>query len=410
VGNQINNIPATTRNHHPILGPGTEPGNARLLIVDDEESVRSLLYDLLCDIYQCDVAGCGEDAASLVETNRYNVVLSDIMMPGMSGIELLERIRAEQPDASVIMVSANHDTRRAVGALRQGAYDYIVKPFELEEVELSVQRALEHQRLVTENRVYQTQLEQLVEARTDELRQANDFLQEKSTKLAEMVSELSGTYRSTLGALAMALDARDAETRGHSERVVAFSLRLGVQIGLSKEELTNLERGALLHDVGKIGVRDAILLKPAPLTAEEWLEMKQHPEFGRAILAQVPFLKPAIPVVAEHHERWDGLGYPNGLSGEGIDVKARVFAVADCIDAVTSDRPYRRSASFETAGAELRAFMGTQFDPRIVEAFFQIPLEEWRELRRMANELSILHGEDQMQAVTEAARSFGVEL
>ncbi|MCC6743075.1 MAG: response regulator [Acidobacteria bacterium] len=410
MGNQINNIPATTRNHHPILGPGTEPGNARLLIVDDEESVRSLLYDLLCDIYQCDVAGCGEDAASLVETNRYNVVLSDIMMPGMSGIELLERIRAEQPDASVIMVSANHDTRRAVGALRQGAYDYIVKPFELEEVELSVQRALEHQRLVTENRVYQTQLEQLVEARTDELRQANDFLQEKSTKLAEMVSELSGTYRSTLGALAMALDARDAETRGHSERVVAFSLRLGVQIGLSKEELTNLERGALLHDVGKIGVRDAILLKPAPLTAEEWLEMKQHPEFGRAILAQVPFLKPAIPVVAEHHERWDGLGYPNGLSGEGIDVKARVFAVADCIDAVTSDRPYRRSASFETAGAELRAFMGTQFDPRIVEAFFQIPLEEWRELRRMANELSILHGEDQMQAVTEAARSFGVEL
>jgi len=410
VGNQINNIPATTRNHHPILGPGTEPGNARLLIVDDEESVRSLLYDLLCDIYQCDVAGCGEDAASLVETNRYNVVLSDIMMPGMSGIELLERIRAEQPDASVIMVSANHDTRRAVGALRQGAYDYIVKPFELEEVELSVQRALEHQRLVTENRVYQTQLEQLVEARTDELRQANDFLQEKSTKLAEMVSELSGTYRSTLGALAMALDARDAETRGHSERVVAFSLRLGVQIGLSKEELTNLERGALLHDVGKIGVRDAILLKPAPLTAEEWLEMKQHPEFGRAILAQVPFLKPAIPVVAEHHERWDGLGYPNGLSGEGIDVKARVFAVADCIDAVTSDRPYRRSASFETAGAELRAFMGTQFDPRIVEAFFQIPLDEWRELRRMANELSILHGEDQMQAVTEAARSFGVEL
>lgn len=410
MGNQINNIPATTRNHHPILGPGTEPGNARLLIVDDEESVRSLLYDLLCDIYQCDVAGCGEDAASLVETNRYNVVLSDIMMPGMSGIELLERIRAEQPDASVIMVSANHDTRRAVGALRQGAYDYIVKPFELEEVELSVQRALEHQRLVTENRVYQTQLEQLVEARTDELRQANDFLQEKSTKLAEMVSELSGTYRSTLGALAMALDARDAETRGHSERVVAFSLRLGVQIGLSKEELTNLERGALLHDVGKIGVRDAILLKPAPLTAEEWLEMKQHPEFGRAILAQVPFLKPAIPVVAEHHERWDGLGYPNGLSGEGIDVKARVFAVADCIDAVTSDRPYRRSASFETAGAELRAFMGTQFDPRIVEAFFQIPLDEWRELRRMANELSILHGEDQMQAVTEAARSFGVEL
>jgi response regulator RpfG family c-di-GMP phosphodiesterase len=409
VGNHVN-VPTSSRDHHPLLGPGIEPSNARLLIVDDEESVRSLLYDLLRDVYQCDVAACGEEALGLVDRTNYNVVLSDIMMPGMSGIELLERIKAERPDTSVIMVSANHDTRRAVGALRQGAYDYIVKPFELEEVELSVQRALEHQRLVTENRVYQTQLEQLVEARTDELRLANDFLQEKSTKLAEMVSELSRTYRSTLGALAMALDARDAETRGHSERVVAFSLRLGVQIGLSKEELTNLERGALLHDVGKIGVRDAILLKPAPLTAEEWLEMKLHPEFGRAILAQVPFLKPAIPVVAEHHERWDGLGYPNGLKAEEIDIKARVFAVADCIDAVTSDRPYRRAANFETAGAELRQYIGSQFDPKIVEAFFEIPMEEWRELRQRANELSILHGEDQMQAVTEAARSFGVEL
>jgi response regulator RpfG family c-di-GMP phosphodiesterase len=409
VGNHVN-MPTSSRDHHPLLGAGIEPSNARLLIVDDEESVRSLLYDLLRDVYQCDVAACGEEALGLVDRTNYNVVLSDIMMPGMSGIELLERIKAERPDTSVIMVSANHDTRRAVGALRQGAYDYIVKPFELEEVELSVQRALEHQRLVTENRVYQTQLEQLVEARTEELRLANDFLQEKSTKLAEMVSELSRTYRSTLGALAMALDARDAETRGHSERVVAFSLRLGVQIGLSKEELTNLERGALLHDVGKIGVRDAILLKPAPLTAEEWLEMKLHPEFGRAILAQVPFLKPAIPVVAEHHERWDGNGYPNGLKAEEVDIKARVFAVADCIDAVTSDRPYRRAANFETAGAELRQYNGSQFDPKIVEAFFEIPMEEWRELRQRANELSILHGENQMQAVTEAARSFGVEL
>ena len=205
MGNHVN-MPASSRDHHPMLRLGSEPSNARLLIVDDEESVRSLLHDLLRDVYQCDVAACGEEALALVDRTNYNVVLSDIMMPGMSGIELLERIKAERPDTSVIMVSANHDTRRAVGALRQGAYDYIVKPFELEEVELSVQRALEHQRLVTENRVYQTQLEQLVEARTEELRLANDFLQEKSSKLAEMVHELSRTYRSTLGALAMALD------------------------------------------------------------------------------------------------------------------------------------------------------------------------------------------------------------
>jgi response regulator RpfG family c-di-GMP phosphodiesterase len=378
-----------------------------VLIVDDEESVRSLLYDLLCDAYDCDVASNAEEALELVERCPYDVVLSDIMMPGMSGIELLERLTEDMPDVTVIMVSANHDTRRAVAALRQGAYDYIVKPFELEEVELSVSRALEHRRLVVENRRYQTELENLVAARTAELWQANRGLKDQSEKLSETVRELSRTYRSTLGALAMALDARDAETRGHSERVVAYSLRLGVQIGLSREELVGLERGALLHDVGKIGVRDAILLKPASLTQDEWQEMRLHTEFGRAILEQVPFLANAIPVVAEHHERWDGAGYPRSLKGEEIDIKARVFAVADCIDAVTSDRPYRRANTFEAAGEELTMHAGTQFDPRIVEAFYQIPYDEWRELRRRANELSILRGEDQWEALSEVARRTG---
>ena len=387
---------------HPIVGE-----QARLLIVDDEESVRSLLFDLLSDTYRCEVAACAEDALTAVGAQEFDVVLSDIMMPGMNGIELLVRIMETKPETTVIMVSANHDTRRAVSALRQGAYDYIVKPFELEEVELSVARALEHQRLVRENRTYQNELEHLVAARTDELWQANRFLNEKSEKLTEMVDELSRTYRSTLGALAMALDARDAETRGHSERVVAYSLRLGVQIGLAREELTGLERGALLHDVGKIGVRDAILLKPAALTPEEWEEMRQHTEFGRAILEQVPFLSSAIPVVAEHHERWDGNGYPRQLRGEEIDIKARVFAVADCIDAVTSDRPYRSANTFEVAGEELRLHKGTQFDPRIVDAFFQIPYDEWRELRRCANEFSILRGEDQWEALAAVAKQVG---
>lgn len=380
---------------------------ARILIVDDEESVRSLLYDLLCDAYQCSVAASAEEALEIVGRGDFDVILSDIMMPGMSGIELLEQISLRRPETIVIMVSANHDTRRAVAALRQGAYDYIVKPFELEEVELSVSRALEHRRLVTENRRYQTELENLVAARTEELWQANSFLKEKSEKLSETVDELSRTYRSTLGALAMALDARDAETRGHSERVVAYSLRLGVQMGLPREELVGLERGALLHDVGKIGVRDAILLKPASLTADEWEEMKLHTEFGRAILEQVPFLATAIPVVAEHHERWDGSGYPRKLKAEEIDIKARVFAIADCIDAVTSDRPYRRANSFEAAGEELRQHAGSQFDPEIVKAFYEIPFDEWRELRRRANEISILRGEDQWEALTEVARRIG---
>lgn len=387
-----------------VAGLNLEP--PRLLIVDDEESVRSLLHDLLCDSYECDIAPNGEDALCLVARTRYSVVLSDIMMPGMSGIELLGHVLERSPDTLVIMVSANHDTRRAIGALRKGAYDYIVKPFELEEVELAVGRALEHQRLIAENRLYQTELESLVAARTEELWQTNQTLKEKSDTLAYTVQELKRTYRATLGALAMALDARDAETRGHSERVVAFSLRLGVQLGLPTEELLGLERGALLHDVGKIGVRDAILLKPAALTAEEWQEMRLHTEFGKAILEQVPFLERAVPVVAEHHERWDGGGYPRGLKAHEIDIKARVFSVADCVDAVTSDRPYRRSNTFEAASQELRRHAGTQFDPDIVEAFHQVSFDEWRELRQRANELSILRGDDQWQALAETMEKF----
>jgi len=378
--------------------------DARVLIVDDEESVRSLLYDLLGNTYTCDTAADGEEALEKLSQGLYHVILSDIMMPGISGIDLLEQVIARRPDTTVIMVSANHDTRRAVSALRMGAYDYIVKPFELEEVELSVTRALEHQRLIFENRVYQTELENLVSERTEELRLANDTLEERRQKLAEMVDELSRTYRSTLGALATALDARDAETRGHSERVVAYSLRLGIQLGLSKEDLLGLEQGALLHDVGKIGVRDAILLKPNDLTPEEWTEMKLHTEYGRAILEQVPFLVNAIPVVAQHHERWDGSGYPNGLKGNEIDIKARVFAVADCVDAVTSDRPYRRASTYQAASDELRRYSGMQFDPRVVAAFHEVSFDEWGEIRKRANELSILRGETQWQALSDVVK------
>jgi response regulator RpfG family c-di-GMP phosphodiesterase len=378
--------------------------DARVLIVDDEESVRSLLYDLLSNTYTCDTAADGEEALDKCGRSVYHVVLSDIMMPGISGIDLLRHVLARRPDTTVIMVSANHDTRRAVSALRMGAYDYIVKPFELEEVELSVTRALEHRRLIYENHLYQTELENLVSERTEELRQANDVLEERGRKLAEMVDELSRRYRSTLGALATALDARDAETRGHSERVVAYSLRLGIQLGLSKEELLGLEQGALLHDVGKIGVRDAILLKPDNLTPQEWREMKLHTEYGRVILEQVPFLVGAIPDVAQHHERWDGAGYPLGLKGEEIDIKARVFAVADCVDAVTSDRPYRRAATYAAASAELRRHEALQFDPRVVAAFHEVSFEEWGEIRRRANELSILRGETQWQALSDIVK------
>jgi len=185
----------------------------------------------------------------------------------------------------------------------------------------------------------------------------------------------------TLKALVQALETRDSETHGHSERVVTFSLRLGIEIGLDKDALRNLELGALLHDIGKIGVPDAILRKPAALTPEEWDKMKLHPQHGQKILRNIPFLEGATQLVAQHHEKWDGSGYPCCLRGEGIDIGARIFAVVDAFDAMISDRVYRRGRSYQDALEELERFAGTQFDPLLVAAFKVIPKEDWEILR-----------------------------
>ncbi|PYS77252.1 MAG: hypothetical protein DMF66_10490, partial [Acidobacteria bacterium] len=176
-------------------------------------------------------------------------------------------------------------------------------------------------------------------------------------------------------------EARDSETHGHSERVVSFSLRLGRELRLDSEQLRALEFGSLLHDIGKIGVPDAILRKPSALTEEEWVRMREHPRHGQKILRGIGFLEGAARVVAQHHERWDGTGYPLGLRGEGIDLNARIFAVADAFDAMTSDRVYRKGRPYEAAAAELDGWAGRQFDPRVVAAFGRVPREEWEELR-----------------------------
>ena len=215
---------------------------------------------------------------------------------------------------------------------------------------------------------YENHLEELVKQRTAELNVALDSLE--------------GAYRSTLKALAAALETRDAETHGHSERVVSFSLRLGLEYGLAEEQLKELEFGALLHDIGKIGVPDAILRKPATLTDEEWIKMREHPFHGQQILRSIEFLEGAGYVVGQHHEKWDGTGYPLGLRGEEIDIKARIFSVADAFDAITSDRVYRAGQSYEAAARELEKFSDKQFDPKVVEAFHRVEREEWDELRR----------------------------
>jgi len=343
---------------------------ACVLIADDEPDIREVLFDLLSDDYECRTVSSAEDALACLRAMQFDVVLSDINMEGMNGLEMIPHVLALAPDTTVVMVSGAQTVESAIEALRAGAFDYVTKPFDLRHVEAAVKRALEHKRLRETKRRYENYLEDLIAQRTAEL---NRTLQ-----------SLEDSYRTTLKALAAALEARDRETHGHSERVVSFSLRLGRELKLSGEQMRALEFGALLHDIGKIGVPDAILHKPANLGEAEWVSMRQHPLHGRQILRGIEFLEGASRVVGQHHEKWDGTGYPLGLRGAEIDLNARIFAVADAFDAITSDRVYRAGRSYEVAVAELNKYAGRQFDPEVVDAFCRVPREEWDELREFS--------------------------
>lgn len=342
----------------------------RILIVDDEIEITEILADLLSEEYDCLKAGSAEDALARLGEGQFQLVISDITMPGMSGLEMIPHVKELSPETVVVMISGMQTVESAIGALRLGAFDYLMKPFDLRQVEAVVKRALEHHDLVVAKQRYENHLEELVEQRTAELDRA--------------LNSLEGAYRSTLKALTAALETRDSETHGHSERVVTYSLRLGREYGLNSAEMKALEFGSLLHDIGKIGVPDSILRKPAKLTDEEWVRMKEHPLHGQQILRGIEFLQGASRVVAQHHEKWDGTGYPLGLREEEIDICARIFAVADAFDAITSDRVYRRGKSYEAAAQELDDWAGRQFDPKVVEAFHRVPKEDWEELHRQS--------------------------
>lgn len=343
---------------------------ARVLVVDDEPDIRDILFDLLSFDYHCATVSSAEEALERLSAEKIDLVISDITMGGMSGLEMIPHVLRLSPETVVVMISRMQTIESAIEALRTGAFDYIMKPFDLRQVEAAVKRALEHHELRAAKRRYENHLEELVEQRTAELDQA--------------LLSLEDAYRSTLKALTAALETRDAETHGHSERVVTFSLRLGRELGLDRAQMTALEFGSLLHDIGKIGVPDAILRKPAKLDEEEWAKMREHPLHGQAILNEIEFLEGAARVVAQHHERWDGAGYPLGLRGEEIDLNARIFAVADAFDAMISDRVYRLGRSYAAAAEELDAWSGRQFDPQVVEAFHRVPREDWEELRRLS--------------------------
>ena len=368
----------------------------RILIVDDEVEITEILADLLSEDYNCLRAGSAEEALERLRQGEFQLVISDITMPGMSGLEMIPHVKELSPDTVVVMISGMQTVESAIGALRLGAFDYLMKPFDLRQVEAVVKRALEHHDLVVAKQRYENHLEELVEQRTVELDKA--------------LNSLEGAYRSTLKALTAALETRDSETHGHSERVVSYSLRLGREYGLNSAEMKSLEFGSLLHDIGKIGVPDSILRKPAKLTEEEWVRMREHPLHGQQILRGIEFLQGASRVVAQHHEKWDGTGYPLGLRREEIDICARIFAVADAFDAITSDRVYRRGKPYEAASQELDDWAGRQFDPKVVEAFHRVPKEDWEELHRLSlmpkpDQFDVRQVMQMMEARLEAAIS-----
>jgi len=353
----------------------------RILIVDDEQIIREVLVERLTSLgYDCDTAANAAGALKKIRAAIYELVLSDISMPGGDGISLLRQIKSEQPTLDVIMVTGVVDVDTAVRSIRLGASDYLSKPFNLEEVVITVERTLEKRRLVNENLEYQLDLERRVDERTRELRQKSDEVERLYLELKIAFEKINATYDTTLEALMEALDARDTETQGHSRRVAEYTVAVARRMGIQDPDLTQYRWGALLHDVGKIGIPDAILRKPGPLTADEWLVMMQHPELGRRILSSVKFLEGAVPIVFCHQERFDGSGYPRGLKGDEIPLGARIFAVVDCLDAMSMDRPYRVGTSYDRVKSELLKHSGTQFDPSVVATFLGIPPDEWDEI------------------------------
>ncbi len=339
-----------------------------ILVVDDEEAIREIVTTMLeSQGFSCTPASNGKVALRYLNGKSPDLVLSDMVMPDMDGMKLLEWIQSHNRDVPVIMVTAMNDLSTALEAIRRGAYDYILKPFEKDQLFLSVRRALEHRRLLVENHKYQQELEKLVEDRTAQLRGA--------------LEQLERSYDDTLEALGGALDLRDAETEGHCKRVTAFSLAICKSLHVESRHLPEIARGAFLHDIGKMAIPDSILRKPGPLSAEEQRVMRTHCDVGHDMLSRVPFLRGVAGIVLAHQERYDGTGYPRGLKGEEIPLGARIFAVADTLDAMTSDRPYRSALSLDEAKAEIRRCTGTQFDPEVVAAFLSIPDATWKELR-----------------------------
>jgi putative nucleotidyltransferase with HDIG domain len=342
---------------------------ARVLVVDDEPSILELLdAKLSLEGYDCHTASNAESALALLRREAFDVILSDLRMPGLSGLDLMKEARKIAPRAAFLLMTGEQDVRTGVEAMKMGASDYVVKPFQLASMLRSVASAIERKQLEIELEKYRQHLEEMVEKRTQQLRKA--------------LEQIERVYDETLEALSAALDLRDSATAGHSTRVTQYALKIAEVLGATDDQMQEIARAAYLHDIGKIGIPDVILLKEGILSEEEEAVMRTHVMIGYRLLSRMAFLASTAEIVRAHHERYDGTGYPSGRKGKDIPLGARIFAVADTLDAMTSDRPYRKALSFEAAREEIRKEAGRQFDPDVVDAFLSLPTTLWENIQK----------------------------
>ncbi|MBK7858336.1 MAG: response regulator [Archangiaceae bacterium] len=345
---------------------------ALVLVVDDDALICQALSKVLES--EGHTVLSHTDPRKALEEKDFAVVISDFMMPHVNGIELLAQVRKEQPQAVRLLLTAAADFKVAVDAVNRGeVFRLVAKPWALSELQSVIRQAIEHYHLVEDNRRL-----------TDALKVTNDELLTMNIDLEQKIVERTNGL---LEGMVAALDYRDTETQWHSRRVSLYSRAIAEAAGVRGTELKTVEQGALLHDIGKIGVRDSILLKPGPLTPEEWVEMKMHPDIGFRMLANIPYLKDASMIVHQHQEKFNGEGYPNRVKGQNIVLGSRIFVIADTLDAITSDRPYRKGRPLEVAKSEIERCIGTQFDPELVKLFLSLPDDTWLQIRRHVEQL-----------------------
>lgn len=353
-----------------------KPFVGRVLIVDDEPAVRKMLGAMLSQAgITSQTAANAQAALDVLRDGPFSAVISDLRMPGISGLDLLAEVQRKYPELAFLIATGVDDVRVGVEAMKEGADDYLVKPFQVDMVLASLERAFRKKALQRELENYRRHLEEMVAERTQQLEMA--------------LTHLEHSYSATLEALGSAIDLRDGPTAGHSRRVFWYSIKIAHAIGGLEKEFRNLSMGAWLHDIGKLATPDAILLKPGALTDSEREVMQHHVQIGYDLVKGIPFLADAAEIILGHHERCDGSGYPRGLKAEEIPLGARIFAVADSFDAMTSDRPYRSAMPFDVARDEIERAAGKLFDATVVRAFLAISTSEWAAIRDEAASVQI---------------------